>query len=86
MFGHVDIDMIAGPSEIVVLADETATARYIAADLLSQAEHDERASSVLVTPSQELAEKVAEEVEKQLETFQAKKLPKNRLKIMEPFM
>lgn len=66
VFGDVDIDMIAGPSEIAVLADETARADEIAADLLSQAEHDPRACSVLVTPSMELAEEVAAEVEKQL--------------------
>lgn len=66
VFGAVDIDSIAGPSEIVVLADETADASYIAADLLSQAEHDEMASAVLVTPSAELAEAVAAEVERQL--------------------
>ncbi|WP_458411953.1 histidinol dehydrogenase [Schinkia sp. CFF1] len=66
VFGDVAIDMIAGPSEIVVLADDSANPAYVAADLLSQAEHDKRASSVLVTPSMELAEKVAEEVEKQL--------------------
>lgn len=69
VFGDVDIDMIAGPSEIVVLADGQANPAYIAADLLSQAEHDMRASSVLVTPSLELAEKVSEEVEKQLATL-----------------
>ncbi len=66
VYGNVDIDMIAGPSEIVVLADETALANEVAADLLSQAEHDERASSILVTTSMELAEAVSEEVEKQL--------------------
>nr|WP_304216599.1 histidinol dehydrogenase [Fredinandcohnia onubensis] len=66
VYGNVDIDMIAGPSEIVVLADETALPNEIAADLLSQAEHDERASSILVTPSMELAEAVSEEVERQL--------------------
>ncbi|WP_368503319.1 histidinol dehydrogenase [Alkalihalophilus sp. As8PL] len=69
VFGRVDIDMIAGPSEIVVLADENANARYIAADLLSQAEHDERASAVLVTPSQGLADEVKAEVIRQLETL-----------------
>jgi histidinol dehydrogenase len=69
VFGRVDIDMIAGPSEIVVLADENANARYIAADLLSQAEHDERASAVLVTPSQDLADEVKAEVIRQLETL-----------------
>ncbi|WP_040951713.1 histidinol dehydrogenase [Gorillibacterium massiliense] len=66
VYGLVDIDSIAGPSEIVVLADDTADASYIAADLLSQAEHDEMASAILVTPSRELAEKVEAEVERQL--------------------
>ncbi|MCP3775813.1 histidinol dehydrogenase [Paenibacillus sp. MZ04-78.2] len=66
VFGAVDIDSIAGPSEIVVLADETADAAYVAADLLSQAEHDEMASAILVTPSQELAEAVRLEVDRQL--------------------
>lgn len=66
VFGDVDIDMIAGPSEIAILADETARADEVAADLLSQAEHDPRACSVLVTPSMRLAEEVAQEVEKQL--------------------
>lgn len=63
VFGFVSIDSIAGPSEILVLADETANPRYVAADLLSQAEHDEMASAILVTTSKELAEKVSEEVE-----------------------
>ncbi|MDT3427343.1 histidinol dehydrogenase [Paenibacillus forsythiae] len=66
VYGAVDIDSIAGPSEIVVLADDTAEPAYIAADLLSQAEHDEMASAILVTPSQRLAEAVAAEVERQL--------------------
>ncbi|WP_010500396.1 histidinol dehydrogenase [Paenibacillus elgii] len=66
VFGAVDIDSIAGPSEIVVLADETADAAYVAADLLSQAEHDEMASAILVTPSRELAEAVRLEVDRQL--------------------
>ncbi|MBH0159323.1 histidinol dehydrogenase [Fictibacillus sp. 26RED30] len=66
VFGVCDIDMIAGPSEIAVLADETANARYIAADLLSQAEHDPRSAAVLVTTSKVLAEEVATEVESQL--------------------
>lgn len=69
VFGVVDIDSIAGPSEIVVLADGAANASYIAADLLSQAEHDEMASAILVTPSQQLAEAVAIEVERQLSTL-----------------
>lgn len=72
VFGQVAIDMIAGPSEIVVLADETANVNEIAADLLSQAEHDERASAILVTPSMKLALAVASEVEKQLETLPRK--------------
>ncbi len=63
VYGHVSIDSIAGPSEILVLADETANPRYVAADLLSQAEHDEMASAILVTTSQELAEQVSAEVE-----------------------
>jgi len=66
VFGDVAIDMIAGPSEIAVLADETAVAAEVAADLLSQAEHDARACSVLITTAPELAEEVASEVEKQL--------------------
>ncbi|SFF36014.1 histidinol dehydrogenase [Paenibacillus catalpae] len=69
VFGAVDIDSIAGPSEIVVLADEGANASFIAADLLSQAEHDEMASAILVTPSETLAEAVAAEVERQLATL-----------------
>ena len=63
VYGHVSIDSIAGPSEILVIADETANPRYVAADLLSQAEHDELASAILVTTSSELAKKVNEEVE-----------------------
>jgi histidinol dehydrogenase len=66
VYGLVDIDSIAGPSEVVVLADETAIAHEVAADMLSQAEHDERASCILVTTCGELAERVALEVEKQL--------------------
>ena len=62
VYGNVGIDSIAGPSEILVLADETANPRYVAADLLSQAEHDELASAILITTSQELAEKVSDEV------------------------
>lgn len=63
VYGHVSIDSIAGPSEILVIADESANPRYVAADLLSQAEHDELASAILVTTSQELAERVSEEVD-----------------------
>ncbi|MBQ8279432.1 MAG: histidinol dehydrogenase [Roseburia sp.] len=64
VFGYVSIDSIAGPSEILVLADETANPRFVAADLLSQAEHDEMASAILITTSRELAEKVSAEVDK----------------------
>jgi len=66
VFGRVAIDMIAGPSEILVVADETATPAFVAADLLSQAEHDALASAVLITNSQQIAEAVSAEVEKQL--------------------
>ncbi|MED4646202.1 histidinol dehydrogenase [Bacillus inaquosorum] len=69
VFGDVDIDMIAGPSEIVVLADVTAIPREIAADLLSQAEHDKLSSSVFVTDSMKLAEAVSAEVNEQLKTL-----------------
>lgn len=62
-FGYVSIDSIAGPSEILVLADETANPRYVAADLLSQAEHDELASAILITTSRKLADQVSKEVE-----------------------
>ena len=62
VYGYVSIDSIAGPSEILVLADETANPRYVAADLLSQAEHDELASAILITTSKELATQVSEEV------------------------
>ncbi|MBD8070773.1 histidinol dehydrogenase [Bacillus sp. PS06] len=74
VFGSVDIDMIAGPSEIVVLADESGRANEIAADLLSQAEHDERASSILVTDSMPLAEAVAIEVDRQLAELPRKEI------------
>lgn len=63
VYGYVSIDSIAGPSEILVLADETANPRYVAADLLSQAEHDELASAILITTSRELAEQVSAQVE-----------------------
>ena len=62
VYGYVSIDSIAGPSEVLVLADETANYKYVAADLLSQAEHDELASAILITTSEELAEKVAKQV------------------------
>lgn len=63
VYGHVSIDSIAGPSEILVLADDSANPRFVAADLLSQAEHDELASAILITTSRELAEKVSSEVD-----------------------
>lgn len=63
VYGHVSIDSIAGPSEILVLADESANPRYVAADLLSQAEHDEMASAILITTSKKLAQEVSKEVE-----------------------
>ena len=65
-YGMVDIDMIAGPSEILIVADENANAKYVAADLMSQAEHDCLASAILVTTSQELAGKVNQELERQM--------------------
>ena len=63
VFGHVSIDSVAGPSEILVIADESANPRYVAADLLSQAEHDQLASAILLTTSKELADKVSEEID-----------------------
>lgn len=69
VYGHVSIDSIAGPSEILVLADETANPRYVAADLLSQAEHDELASAILVTTCSKLAKQVEEEIEGFLQTL-----------------
>ena len=69
VFGHVSIDSIAGPSEILVLADETANPRYVAADLLSQAEHDELASAILITNSKDLAENVSKEIDAFLEVL-----------------
>lgn len=71
-FGYVSIDSIAGPSEILVLADETATPRYVAADLLSQAEHDELASAILITTSKELAGRVDQEVQTFTENLERK--------------
>ncbi|MEK4873560.1 histidinol dehydrogenase [Bacillus sp. FSL W8-0102] len=79
VFGKVDIDMIAGPSEIAVLADDTALPHEVAADLLSQAEHDPRATSVLVTTSRTLAEETAHEVEKQLEQLPRKEIAKQSI-------
>ena len=74
VYGHVSIDSIAGPSEVMVLADETANSRYVAADLLSQAEHDEMASAILVTTSEELAEKVSVRVDKFIDELSRKEI------------
>ena len=74
VFGYVDIDMIAGPSEILIIADETAEPAFIAADMLSQAEHDERASAIFVTPSKKTAEKVNNEIENQLSELKRKEI------------
>ena len=74
VFGYVSIDSIAGPSEIMVLTDETANPRFVAADLLSQAEHDEMASAILVTTSETLAEQVSVEVDKFVEVLSRKEI------------
>ena len=74
VYGYVSIDSVAGPSEILVLADETANPRYVAADLLSQAEHDELASAILITTSKELAKNVADQIEQFLETLSRKEI------------
>ncbi len=80
VYGEVDIDMVAGPSEILVIADENAVPENVAADLLSQAEHDRLAASVLVTTSEEIAEKVKNELVKQLERLPRKDTAKESLK------
>jgi histidinol dehydrogenase len=80
VFGTVDIDMIAGPSEILVIADRFANPEYVAADMLSQAEHDELASSIVITDDMKLAEKVAIEVEKQLNELPKKNIAEKSLK------
>ncbi len=74
VFGHVSIDSIAGPSEVMVLCDETANPEYVAADLLSQAEHDKLASAILVTTSKEMAEKVSKEIDKFTATLERKEI------------
>ena len=74
VYGHVSIDSIAGPSEILVLADETANAHYVAADLLSQAEHDEMASAILITTSTELAQNVEKEIESYLKVLSRREI------------
>lgn len=72
LYGTVDIDMVAGPSEILVLADETANPRYLAADLMSQAEHDPMASAILLTTSEAIARETAAELERQVQTLSRK--------------
>ena len=79
VFGYVSIDSIAGPSEIMVLADETVNPRFVAADLLSQAEHDEMASAILVTTSETLAEQVSVEVDKFVEVLSRKEIIRKSL-------
>ncbi|MDR0904162.1 MAG: histidinol dehydrogenase [Ruminococcus sp.] len=79
LFGTVDIDMIAGPSEILVVADRNANPAYLAADMLSQAEHDPIASAVLITDSREIADKTITELEKQLEKLSRKEIAQKSL-------
>ncbi|MER2024217.1 MAG: histidinol dehydrogenase [Eubacteriales bacterium] len=79
VYGHVSIDSVAGPSEVTVLADETANARYVAADLLSQAEHDEMACAILVTTSMRVAEEVSAEIDGFLETLSRRDIIKKSL-------
>ena len=79
VFGQVDIDMIAGPSEILVIADDSADPAFVASDLLSQAEHDELASSILITTSPVLAEKVNAEVERQLANLSRKEIARKAI-------
>ena len=80
VFGEVDIDMIAGPSEIMIVADSSANPAFIASDMLSQAEHDEMASSILVTTSEKLADEVKKEISKQLKTLPKAEIAKKSLK------
>ncbi len=79
VFGQVDIDMIAGPSEILVIADHTANPAFVASDLLSQAEHDELASSILITTSREIADKVDAEVERQMANLSRKEIARKAI-------
>lgn len=80
VFGEVDIDMIAGPSEILIIADETANPAFVAADMLSQAEHDEMASSILITNSDSLIDAVTRELTSQLKTLKRKEIAKTSLR------
>jgi len=79
VFGQVGIDMIAGPSEILIIADKPAKASFVAADMLAQAEHDEMAAAVLLTPSENLAREVAREIDKQLKSLTRKKIIESSL-------
>lgn len=79
VFGEVNIDMIAGPSEIGVLSDSSANPKYLAIDLLSQAEHDEMASSIMITTDEEVATKTSDEVEKYLETLSRREIAKKSI-------
>lgn len=79
VFGQVAIDMIAGPSEILVIADESCNPSHVAADLLSQAEHDKMATSVLITPSDVLAKKVQEKIEKQLKELEREEIARTSI-------
>ena len=79
VYGHVSIDSVAGPSEVTVLADDTANARYVAADLLSQAEHDEMACAILVTTSMRVAEEVSAEIDRFLEELSRRDIIKKSL-------
>jgi len=83
VYGYVSIDAIAGPSEILVIADETANPRFVAADLLSQAEHDELASAILVTTSEELARKVSDEVDGFLKELSRSEIIRKSLDVWE---
>ena len=80
VFGKVDIDMLAGPSEILIWADEEANPRYLACDLLSQAEHDVRASAILITTSASLAEKVKEEIKQELKDLNRREIIQEALR------
>jgi histidinol dehydrogenase len=79
VFGEIDIDMIAGPSEILIIADDSANPAFVAADLLSQAEHDELASSILITNSRKLADKVAKELDRQLSEIARKEIARKSI-------
>ncbi len=79
LFGTVDIDMIAGPSEILIVADESADPKFLAADLMSQAEHDKLASAILLTTSAELAENTAAELERQMQTLSRREIIRQSL-------